>query len=74
MAGLLKKTRTKRGKGGKQEKCFKMFSTNAAGLKKKFQSFKSEIKNVDAAIFTVQETHASKRVLSKLKISKFLKQ
>ena len=68
MAGLLKKTRTKRGKGGKQEKCFKMFSTNAAGLKKKFQSFKSEIKNVDAAKITVQETHASK------KISKFLKQ
>ena len=38
-----------------------MFSTNAAGLKNKLQSFKSELKHFDASVFTVQETHFNKK-------------
>ena len=38
-----------------------IFSTNAAGLKSKQHSFKSELNSVDASIFTVQETHFKKK-------------
>ena len=65
MAGVLKaknsRQRTKRGKGGKRENCLNIFSTNAAGLKNKMQSFKNEIEHTNAAIFTIQETHAKKK-------------
>ena len=61
MAGVLntknKRKITKRGRGGKSENCLVIFSTNAAGLKNKIQSFKNEIKHTNAAIFTIQETH-----------------
>ena len=38
-----------------------MFSTNAAGLKCKMQSFKNQIKKPNAAIFTIQESHFGKK-------------
>ena len=34
-----------------------MMSTNSAQLKGKLNSFKSELKQCDAGIFTLQETH-----------------
>ena len=37
-----------------------IFSANAAGLKYKIQSLKSEIAATNAAIFTVQESHFEK--------------
>jgi hypothetical protein len=55
VAGLLRKKKIKRGgKKGKNQSLV-IFSTNAAGLKSKVQSLKTEIKSVDAAIFTVQQ-------------------
>ena len=38
-----------------------IFSTNAAGLKNKLQSFKNELNHTSAGIFTVQETHFKKK-------------
>ena len=38
-----------------------IFSTNAAGLKAKVESCKYEIKDTNAAIFTIQETHFEKK-------------
>ena len=64
VAGLLNKNnrkRTKRGKGGKREKCLTIFATNATGLKNKMQSFKNELNHVNAGVFTVQETHFKKK-------------
>ena len=51
----------KKGGGRKCEKYLNIFSTNAAGLKSKLHSFKSELKSVDASIFTVHETHFKKK-------------
>ena len=70
MAGLLnqkKKQRTKRGKGGKREKFLNIFSTIAARLKNKKQSFKNELNHVNAGIFTIQETHFKKKGTFKVK-------
>ena len=63
MGGLLKKRRRKRGgrKGKPKEVSLNIISTNAAGLKFKGQSLKNEIKSLNAAIFTVQETHFAKK-------------
>ena len=36
-----------------------IFSTNAASLKSKIKSFKSELKRCNAGVFTIQETHYS---------------
>ena len=38
-----------------------MFSANAAGIKFKTQSLKNEIKASNAAVFTIQESHFSKK-------------
>ena len=46
-----------------------MFSTNAAGLKAKAESFKNELINSNSAIFTIQESHFNKK--GKLKIENF---
>ena len=43
-----------------------IFSTNAAGLKNKLQSLKNELKSLNAAIFTIQESHFSKKGLLKV--------
>ena len=71
MAGLLnqekrrnikeKRSRIKRGKGRKAPLFLNVFSTNAAGLKSKILNCKNEIRNFDAAIFTIQETHFVKK-------------
>ena len=52
-----KRSKIKRGKGRKAPLFLNVFSTNAAGLKSKVQNCKNEIKQLDAAIFTIQETH-----------------
>ena len=52
-----KKTKTKRGNKKNKEKYLNMFSSNAAQLKGKLDSLKNGIKETNAAIFTVQETH-----------------
>ena len=76
MEGLLNKAKTKknkqksrRSKRKRKELSLNIFSTNAAGLKNKIQSFKSEIELANAAIFTVQETHFQKK--GKIKIEGF---
>ena len=52
-----RKNKTKRGKKSKKERFVNIFSTNAAQLKGKINSFKNELKETNAAVFTVQETH-----------------
>ena len=39
----------------------KIFSTNAASLKSKLKSFRSELKSSNAGIFTLQESHYTKK-------------
>ena len=53
-------------RGGRKKKKYKsenlvIYSTNAAGLKLKAESLKNEIKTLNAAVFTVQETHLVKK-------------
>ena len=43
-----------------------MFSANSEGLKSKIESLKSEIKELNAAIFTIQETHHTRKGVFKL--------
>ena len=79
MGGLLenkKKQRVKRGgrKYKKNNKSLSIFSTNAAGLKFKVQSLKNELKNCQAAVFSIQESHFAKKENSKLKIMRYLGQ
>ena len=71
MAGVLRhtKNKTKRGKGAKIDKFVNIFSTNAAGVKNKLNSLKSSIKQIDAAIVTIQETHSEKK--GKIKLEGF---
>ena len=45
------------GKKKKKEQYLNIFSTNAAQLGGKLHSFKSELKETNASVFTVQETH-----------------
>ena len=64
LGGLLKKTKKKKiRRGGKKFKTqsFVMISTNSAGLKSKMESLKNEVKSLNAAVFTVQETHFNKK-------------
>ena len=61
MAGLLNKKKTKRGRGKKREKLLNIFSTNSAGLKNKLKSLKNELKVLNVGVFTIQETHATKK-------------
>ena len=51
--------KTKRGKKKHKESKLCIMSTNAAQLKGKIKSFKSELETSKAAVFTVQETHYS---------------
>ena len=78
MGGLLgrkaKPKRVKRGgqkykKNQKSSKSLTIFSTNAAGLRGKVQSLKNELKNSQAAVFTIQESHFGKK--GKLKIENY---
>ena len=56
-----RKNKTKRGKKSKKERFVNIFSTNAAQLKGKINSFKNELKETNAAVFTVQETHCRRK-------------
>ena len=75
VGGLLneKKNRKRVKRGGrkfsKNKESFTIFSTNAAGMKKKVQSLKNEVKNSNAAVFTIQESHYNKK--GKLKVENF---
>ena len=68
---MLNKNKLKRDKKGKRgrknEKVLSILSTNSVGLKNKLLSFKSEMKEMDASIFTIQETHFKKKGLVKIK-------
>ena len=52
-----KKKKVKRGRKKPKEEYLNIFSTNAAQLKGKIESFKSELKVTNASVFTIQETH-----------------
>ena len=54
---MTKTKRIKRGKGKKKELELCIMSTNAAQLKGKLNSFKSELKYSNVGLFTLQETH-----------------
>ena len=53
------KRNSKTKRGNKKHKASELciMSTNAAQLKGKFKSFKSELVSSNAAVFTIQETH-----------------
>ena len=63
------KKNIRRGKKKQKQKHLNIFSTNAAQLRGKIQSFKNELKETDASVFTVQETHYATK--GKLKIENF---
>jgi hypothetical protein len=52
-----RRNRTKRGRKKTKMQYLNIFSTNAAQLKGKFDSFKSELKVTNVSVFTLQETH-----------------
>ena len=54
-------SKNKRGRRKHKAKYINIFSTNAAQLKGKMDSFKSALKETNAAIFTIQETHFAKK-------------
>ena len=64
-----RKHKNKRGGRKHKSENLTIFSTNAAGLKAKMESFKSEISNSKAAIFTIQESHFNKK--GKLRLENF---
>ena len=51
-----------------------MFSNNAAGLKSKVDSFKNELKELKVSVFTIQETHFSKKRKIKMENYEILRQ
>ena len=64
-----KRNKIKRGGKKNKNQALVLFSANAEGLKTKIESLKNEITSLDVAIFTIQETHFSKK--GKLKIDNF---
>ena len=65
----LKKRKINRGNKKKKEAELCIMSANAAQLKGKLNSFKSELKQCQAGIFTIQESHFATK--GKLKIEDF---
>ena len=63
------KNKTKRGLKKNKVKQLNIFSSNAAQLEGKLQSFKNELENTNAAVFTPQETHYAKK--GKFKVEDF---
>ena len=61
-----KKKRTKRGGKKYKNQSLVILSANCEGLKPKTQSLKNEIKTLNAAIFTLQETHFTRKGIFKL--------
>ena len=69
VGGLLNQKKKKVKRGGKKHKKSEplvIFSTNAAGLKFKENSLKNVLKELNAGIFTIQETHFAKKGQFKL--------
>ena len=62
----IRKTKTKRGGKKYKNKSLVMFSANAEGLKPKTNSLKNELKVLNVAIFTIQETHHTKKGVFKM--------
>ena len=50
-----------RGKSNRKSIRLNIFSTNAASLKSKLKSFRNELKRSNAGVFTLQETHYTKK-------------
>ena len=65
----LPKKKINRGKKKTKETELIIMSTNAAQLKGKLKSFKSELKRSNAGLFTVQETHCATK--GKVEIENF---
>ena len=65
----LERKKINRGSNKKKESELCIMSTNAAQLKGKIKSFKSELINSNAGVFTVQETHYATK--GKVKIENF---
>ena len=63
------KRKIRRGKGNKKESELCIMSTNAAQLKGKIDSFKSELLVSNVGLFTIQETHYAAK--GKVKIENF---
>ena len=59
----------KRGRKKIRDTYLNILSTNAASLKEKVNSFKSEVLRTNAGIFTIQETHYSKK--GKIKVDDY---
>ena len=64
-----RKHKNKRGGRKHTNENLTIFSTNAAGLKAKLDSFKNELNTSEAAIFTIQESHFNKK--GKLRLENF---
>ena len=64
-----RKNKVKRGNKKRKDAGLNIMSTNAAQLKGKLNSFKSELKSCNAGVFTVQETHYATK--GKLQIENF---
>ena len=64
-----KNKKIRRGKRKQKEEKLIVFSCNSGGLKSKINSFKHEITKSGAAIFTIQETHFTKK--GKLKLLEY---
>ena len=62
-AGRKSKKKTKKYKNIKNNKCeyLNVFTANAAGLKNRVPSLKSELQHLGSGIFTLQETHYKKK-------------
>ena len=74
MERILKNSKNRKVKRGgrkhkKKNQSLTIFSSNAAGLKSKIQSLKNELKNANAALFTIQESHFRKK--GKLKVENY---
>ena len=52
---------TRRGNKHKKESTLTILSNNVAGLKNKTESLKAEIMNSNVALFTLQESHFTKK-------------
>ena len=61
-----KKKKIKRGGKKFKNQSLVIFSANSEGLKPKIESLKHEIKSLNAAIFTIQETHHSRKGMLKI--------
>ena len=62
----LRKPKVKRGGKKYKNQSLVLFSANAEGLKPKIESLKNELNDLNVAVFTIQETHHTKKGMLKL--------